>query len=280
MRSTALLSALLLALLALPALAEDEAAAPRTPLVIGDVVPNFELVDLDGKPFRLADARAIDEAGALAQVLAAAKAVAGGAEVGADTALADLPGLEGDGGTLDADKARAMLLAAGRPYGLMASPDAVEDIENLGDVVEWITDSAEAPLVFMCWSPMCPTSRRYEQRIQDLVAEYDARFYPLAAYSAKKERNEDTRAYVAEHQLPYRVLLDREQKATDIFGGKVTPHVFLLDLDNRLVYAGSIDDDPNLKTESADERRNWLADALEAVLDESPVYVQRTRAKG
>jgi hypothetical protein len=162
----------------------------------------------------------------------------------------------------------------------MATEGQVEDLESLGDVVEWITDGAEAPVVFMCWSPMCSTSRRYEQRIQDLIAAHGARFYPLACYSAAKERDEDTRAYVAEHELPYRVLLDREQKATDVFGGKVTPHVFLLDVENRLVYAGSIDDDPNVKTTSEDERRNWLADAMAAVLDESPVYVERTRAKG
>jgi len=265
---TALSFLLILALVA-PGFAGDDATTQ--PLRIGDAVPAFELPTLDGGTFSLADARAVTEEKALADVIAAA----GGGELNAESTLASVATL-GD----DAAKIRALLVKVGQPHGLIPAADAAENVETIGDVATWVAESANAPMVFMCWSPMCPTSRGYEDRIQALVAEYGARFYPLASNSPEKERDEDCVQYVKDRELPYRVLLDREQKACDIFGGKVTPHVFVVDAEGRLAYAGSIDSDPRCQIESSDDRTNWLADALEALLDERPVDVLLTTPKG
>lgn len=267
------LSLLLILTLAAPGLAGGDALTE--PTRIGDVVPSFELKSLDGGSFSLADARSITEEQALADVLAAAKGLAGDGDVTGDTALASLSGLGGDG-----TKIRALLLQVGRPYGLIPGLDAHEDFDTLSEVGEWLAESANAPIVFMCWSPMCPTSRGYEERIQSIVAESGARFYPLASSSAKKENDFDCVKYLTDNDLPYRVLLDRDQTATDIFGGKVTPHIFVVDAENRLAYAGSIDSDPRCRTESSDDRKNWLADALDALADEQPVDVLLTTPKG
>lgn len=257
---------LLVLALVIPGLAGDDLLTQ--PARIGDVVPAFDLPTLDGGSFSLATARSITEEKALADVIAAA----GGGAINGDTALTAV--------SEDAAKVRALIVEVGRPYGLIPSAEAFEDLETVGDVASWVAESAEAPMVFMCWSPMCPTSRGYEERIQGIVAEWGARFYPLASNSPKKELDADCVQYVKDRNLPYRVLLDREQKACDIFGGKVTPHVFVIDAANRLAYAGSIDSDPRCKTESADDRSNWLSDALEAIADERPINVLLTTPKG
>jgi len=271
MRST--LAALLVLALVLPGLAETEREHAK-PITIGDSVPHFELKDLAGGTFSLEKARQITEQDALAAVLAAAKSRAGGAALAAETELASLSGLGDDAAR------KAFLQEVGRPYGLIVTEEICGDFDTIGDVVSWITDCAKAPIVFMCWSPMCSTSRGYEHRIQAIIAGRGARFYPLASASAKKERDEDVVGYLAEHKLPYHVLLDRSQVACDIFGGRVTPHIFVVDAQNCLRYAGSIDNDPAIETEEAEERQNWLDDALGALLDEMPVYVQLTDPKG
>ena len=267
------LSLFLILAVAAPGLAGGDATTQ--PARIGDVIPTFELPTLDGATFSLATARSVTEETALAEVVAAAAALSGGGELTGETALASLPDL----GT-DAAKAHALLVKIGQPYGLIPGADAHEDMETLADIAAWVAASANAPMVFMCWSPMCPTSRGYEERIQAIIAETGARFYPLASSSPKKERDEDCVTYVAEKSLPYRVLLDREQRACDIFGGQVTPHIFVIDAANRLAYAGSIDSDPRCQIESPDDRSNWLVDALEALGDDRPVDVLLTTPKG
>ena len=263
------LSFLLILALAVPGLAGGEATTQ--PTSIGAVVPSFELPTLDGGTFSLADARSLTEEKALAAVIAAA----GGGEITGDTTLASLPDIGAD-----AAKVRSLLLQVAQPYGLIPSADAHDNVDTIADVAAWLAEGASAPMVFMCWSPMCPTSRGYEDRIQAIIAETGARFYPLASNSAEKERDEDVVKYVADRSLPYRVLLDREQKACDIFGGKVTPHIFVVDAQNRLAYAGSIDSDPRCQIEDSDDRTNWLADALEALADERPASVLLTTHKG
>lgn len=275
MRSTlaALLVLALVAALVLPGLAGTEEAS-RRPIAIGDTVPTFQLKDLAGATFDLSKARTISEADALAAIQAAVKARAESAAVETTTQLASIPGL--------ADEAarRAFLQDVGRGWGLIVDEAACEGVDTVGDVVTWITDAASDPIVFMCWSPMCATSRGYEQRLQGIIAEGGARFYPLCSASLTKERNEDIAPYLEEHKLPYHVLLDRSQVACDIFGGRVTPHIFVLDAQNRLRYSGSIDNDPSNEVQDVWARQNWLADALAALADDLPVYVMQTDAKG
>ena len=274
------LSLVLLLAIAAPGFAGDTPAEKPRPLAIGEEVPSFELKDLDGNTFRLADARTVDEGKVLEVLIASAKKAAPDAEVTAETTLASLKPLQDESGALDVAKTRAMLQMAAKPYGLIVGEETHEDLDTIGDVASWLAESANAPIVFMCWSPMCPTSRGYEPRIMALIAETGARLYPLASNGASKERDEDCVSYVAKSKLPYRVLLDREQVACDRLGGLVTPHVFLVDAENRLAYAGSIDSDPRQKTNSAEERQNWLTDAIEAATNGSPIDIQRTRAKG
>src|SRR5437762_2551752 len=115
---------LVLASAVLPALASsrvraDDAVTPVRGVVIGDAVPPFEAVDVDGVPFSLATARTISEADALAAVLSAAKGYGGG-DAKADTAIASLTGMLRDG-KLDPAAKTALVQAAWRQYGLIAS---------------------------------------------------------------------------------------------------------------------------------------------------------------
>lgn len=69
----------------------------------------------------------------------------------------------------------------------------------------------------------------------------------------KQDDSEDTmdemrkRAQKQSYTIPY--VLDKDSKLADAFGAKTTPHIYLFDKENKLVYTGSIDNtwDPKRK---------------------------------
>ena len=66
---------------------------------------------------------------------------------------------------------------------------------------------------------------------------------------------------------PFPYLRDESQEAAREWGASVTPHLFVLDPELRIVYEGAPDADHRDPT----QRAGWLRDALDAVLEgESP----------
>jgi|GEM_PF-2253640 len=245
-----------------PPVAAPPVAAPAVrPLAVGEKAPDFTAADLDGKPFALATARTITAADALAAVNAAARTLGAKADLAADAALTTIPDLQGGDGLVPS-KVVALGNAAGRVHGLVADEASVAAWKTVGDVVAWVEGAAAAPIVFVCWSPKCPTSKLYEERLFATVARRGARVYALGSNAT--DSADDLKGYVETKELPLRVLVDAEQKVTDVFGGKRTPHVFVLDGKNFLRYAGTIDSDAPM-TEAEEKRIAYLDLALAAL---------------
>jgi hypothetical protein len=265
------------AICATPAHAEDS-PAPKIPkgLSIGEAAPAFEATDLDGKPFALATTRAIKLEDALAAVNAAAKAAGAKSDFKRENGLENVPGLKSDAG-LDAAKVAALGNAAGKAYGLIATAESVAAWKTVGDVATWIETAADAPIVFLCWSSKCPTSKVNEERIIATIAKSGARLYCLAC--SYYDPDDDIRAYIAGKELPFHVLLDHDQKITDVLGGKHTPHAFVLDAKNVLRYCGAIDSDAE-GSEPEDKRIPYLGGALAAIKDGDAVGILMTSAVG
>lgn len=257
-------------------LGDDAAAAKKPTLAIGEAAPAFVAKDLDGLDFSLATARTITDEQALAAVASAAKAYGAGAALKATDGLEKLPGLK-KGDAVDRALVVELAQAAGKPYGLIASADTVASWKTVGDATEWIKKSANAPVIFMCWSPKCPTSQAYEERLTKLMSKSGARFFALACNYT--DDDEAIHARVDTKHLPFRVLIDRDLKITDVLGGKRTPHVFLFDDKSVLRYCGSIDSDPTM-TEPEEKRVTYLANALEALAKATSVDVLMTAPKG
>jgi thioredoxin-related protein len=72
-------------------------------------------------------------------------------------------------------------------------------------------------------------------------------------------------------------LLDQDHKLADAFGARTTPHVFLFDATQTLVYLGAIDDN----VDSAKKvKKTWLKDAMIAMVGRKPVPVAQTKNVG
>src|SRR5215207_10646565 len=143
---------------------------------------------------------------------------------------------------------------------------------------------ADAPpatvLVVTCMH--CPYVIAWNPRLRAVAEEYaprgvrflgihanDATRYP--AYSL-----DHMKRFVREHGWPYPYLHDEPQDVARALGAEVTPHVFVLDGQQRLVYRG----DPDADHRDPSQDAAWLRRALDAVLAGEQVAEPETRARG
>ena len=77
------------------------------------------------------------------------------------------------------------------------------------------------------------------------------------------------------YKFPY--VMDKRAELANAFGAKKTPHVYLFNKDNKLVYRGAIDDN----AENADNvTTSYLVNAVNAVAMGEEIKVKKTKALG
>jgi peroxiredoxin len=143
---------------------------------------------------------------------------------------------------------------------------------------------AEAPpatvLVVTCLH--CPYVIAWNPRLRAVAEEYmprGVRFLGIHANDATRypaDSLDHMKRFVREHDWPYPYLHDESQDVARALGAEVTPHVFVLDGQQRLVYRGAPDADHRDPSQDA----IWLRRALDAVLAGEAVSEPETRARG
>ncbi len=139
-------------------------------------------------------------------------------------------------------------------------------------------------VIFTC--NHCPYSVAYEDRIIELDKKYKSMGYPVIAINPNNpEVNPgdsyalmQTRAKEKGFTFPY--LFDDGQKVYPIYGATRTPHVFLLNKEEKnlvVKYIGAIDNN-SANAEDADEK--FLANAVDAVIDGKKPSPNFTKAIG
>jgi len=64
------------------------------------------------------------------------------------------------------------------------------------------------------------------------------------------------------------------------YEAKTTPHMFVVNKEGTLVYAGAIDDRASFKQEDIPGAKNYVREAVNAVLDGKPVETASTKPYG
>jgi peroxiredoxin len=116
----------------------------------------------------------------------------------------------------------------------------------------------------------CPYALAWHDRMLEVARDYsardvrtlainsnDAERYPADSFEAMAERVE------SEGGWPHPYLHDATQEVAAEWGAERTPHVYVLDSELRLRYAGAPDADYDDPSQGA----AWLRDALDAVLE-------------
>jgi thiol-disulfide isomerase/thioredoxin len=134
---------------------------------------------------------------------------------------------------------------------------------------------------FVFLSPECPLCRNYAAVLNaldslykkevDIIGIFPGKAYTAAAYASYKEK------YKVHFTLATDTagVLVKELKAT------VTPEVFLMSKEGKVVYSGAIDDwATSLGKHRAAATRHYLQDAIVACLRQQPVAVPSVKAVG
>jgi peroxiredoxin len=149
---------------------------------------------------------------------------------------------------------------------------------------EHIVPAAEAPaatvLVVTC--NHCPYVIAWNPRLRAVAEDYGprgVRFLAINGNDAERypaDSPERMRRFVRDQDWPMPYLYDADQEALRALGAERTPHVFVLDGEQRLAYRGAPDAD------HTDESRNaeWLRAALDAVLAGEEPERAESPAKG
>jgi peroxiredoxin len=148
----------------------------------------------------------------------------------------------------------------------------LEDFKGKIVVLEW-------------FNPECPFVKKHHDlntTMADTFAKYkDKDVVWLAINSGAegkqgfgKELNEQARK---DWKLGYPVLLDESGKVGKTYGAKTTPHMYVINKEGVLVYAGAIDDNTSAKEAG---KVNYVANALDATIKGETVKEAETKPYG
>jgi len=89
------------------------------------------------------------------------------------------------------------------------------------------------------------------------------------------------KTYIADmktHQTAY--ILDPKGTLGTLYGAKTTPHMFVVDAQGILAYAGAIDDKPTADQEDIKTAHNYVRAAIDELIAGKPVTTAQSRAYG
>ena len=146
--------------------------------------------------------------------------------------------------------------------------------------LEGVAGEKGTAVIFTCNE--CPYSKGYENRLIALAKDYQAKGVGFVAINSNDPKIVPGDGFefmvkrAEEKNFPYPYVFDETQEIARAYGARVTPHIFLLDAQGKLVYRGRVDDsleEPKIKS------RDFSA-ALNAMVSGQPVKVAETKAFG
>ena len=75
-------------------------------------------------------------------------------------------------------------------------------------------------------------------------------------------------------------LIDEDGKVGKMYGAKTTPHMYVIEKNGMLVYAGGIDDKPTTDVDDIETSKNYVSSALNEILKGKEVSIQSSAPYG
>lgn len=138
-------------------------------------------------------------------------------------------------------------------------------------------------------NPDCPFVRKHYdsgamQRLQRSLTEQQVVWWTINSSAPGKQGHvtpEQADAITkARKAAPTAVLLDAMGLVGRRYGAKTTPHLFVINPEGVVIYAGAIDDRPSADPADLKGATNYVQQALEEAMAGKPVSVPQTRAYG
>lgn len=133
--------------------------------------------------------------------------------------------------------------------------------------LETLKDAKLVVVVFTC--NHCPVAIQYEDRLIELAKSYKEKGVAVVAINPNdpaivpQDSFENMLKRAKAKKFPFPYVLDTDQTVARAYGATCTPHLFVLDKERKLAYAGAVDDNNN----ATRVKEHWINDALDALLE-------------
>ncbi|MEO6333600.1 MAG: redoxin domain-containing protein [Pyrinomonadaceae bacterium] len=154
----------------------------------------------------------------------------------------------------------------GTAVGNFSLPDTNGKVQSLDE----LKGKNGAVVVFL--SAQCPVVRGYNERINQLAADYQAKGINFIGINSNSSESSERVKSHADQTYKFPVLIDKGNVLADKLGASVTPEAYYFDAKNVLLYHGAIDNDRSGKAPSD----NYLRVAFDSAL--SGKAIEKTRA--
>ncbi len=158
---------------------------------------------------------------------------------------------------------------------------SVEDVNSRSVNLSQITQTNGLLVVFS--GNTCPWVTRWEERLKSIASTARSSqigmivLNPNERIRGRGESIADMKRRHTKRNYNFVYALDKDHILADAFGATKTPEVFLFDGNMKLVYKGTIDDNPN---DAGRVEHNYLQDAVDALLTEESISNPYTEVKG
>ncbi|WP_432799865.1 redoxin domain-containing protein [Poriferisphaera sp. WC338] len=151
-----------------------------------------------------------------------------------------------------------------------------------------LADYKDKIVVMTFQSINCPWDRDrpeagYQRVLSPLSKEWkDKGVAFIAVNSNYNESSDAVGSYAKENQIPYPILKDSGNVVADEYGGRTTPHFYVIDndKDQTLLYMGGYEKAPNTPEQCGKMDEQYLVPVVTAVLEGKETPYTVTKSKG
>ena len=150
---------------------------------------------------------------------------------------------------------------------------------------EVLAEDGVNAVVLEWFNPDCPFVKKHHEHnltMKNLAGKFEGKGVRWFAINSGAEGKQGAglnrnKTAVTEYGVEYPILLDSYGEVGHLYEARTTPHMFVIDGEGVLVYAGGIDNNPSIRTLGD---VNYVEAALGAVLAGKPVETPTSRSYG
>lgn len=170
----------------------------------------------------------------------------------------------------------------GKPAPDFSAPDIAGNVVKLSDL-------KGKPVVLEWTNHECPFVRKHYdsgnmQALQKTAAENGTVWISIVSSAEGKQGfttpEQAGEILTKENAVPAHKILDPKGEIGRLYDAKTTPHMFVVDKDGLLVYAGAIDSDTSASPEAIKTAKNHVTAALDDLKAGRPVAMPQTEPYG
>jgi peroxiredoxin len=172
--------------------------------------------------------------------------------------------------------AMAALFVSGTLLAAVRTGEAGPNFKAKGIDGKEYSLAKDAKVTVLCFTcNVCPVAVAYEDRFIEFAKKYKDKSVNFIAINVNSTEDRAAMKQRAEEKgFPFPYAYDESGDSARAYGARVTPHLFVLDGQGKVVYQGAFDD------KQAEPTKHYVVDAVEAVLAGKKPPVAETTAFG